>query len=136
MLANALDGSGGHGASTAYLEAFRIITRVGVSDKSFIVKLAAAGCLKTFASIGGPGLGISELESSIAYCLKVLLAFVFYQIKNFFHYWTSILIICLIFETCQFPIYWCLILLLLLLLCTVRPLRIQFLLSGMLSQKP
>ncbi|KAH7658270.1 Armadillo-like helical-containing protein [Dioscorea alata] len=72
MLANALDGSGGNGASTAYLEAFRIIMRVGVSDKSFIVKLAAAGCLKTFASIGGPGLGISELESSIAYCLKAL----------------------------------------------------------------
>ncbi|KAJ0962918.1 hypothetical protein J5N97_028040 [Dioscorea zingiberensis] len=72
MLANALDGSGGNGASTAYLEAFRIIMRVGVSDKSFIVKLAAAGCLRTFASIGGPGLGITELESSISYCLKAL----------------------------------------------------------------
>ncbi|OAY83386.1 HEAT repeat-containing protein 5A [Ananas comosus] len=65
-------GSGGSGAFAAYSEAFRIIVRVGVSDKSFIVRLAAARCLKTFASIGGPGLGITELENSIYCCVKGL----------------------------------------------------------------
>ena len=73
MLENALEGSGSSGASTAYAEAFRIIMRVGVSDKSFIVRQAAARCLKMFASIGGPGLGITELENSIAHCVKVFL---------------------------------------------------------------
>ncbi|XP_038985409.1 protein SWEETIE isoform X2 [Phoenix dactylifera] len=72
MLENALEGSGGSGASTAYSEAFRIIMRVGVNDKSLIVRLAAARCLKTFASIGGPGLGITELENSIIHCVKAL----------------------------------------------------------------
>ncbi|KAG1327093.1 putative HEAT repeat-containing protein [Cocos nucifera] len=72
MLENALEGSGGSGASTAYSEAFRIIMRVGVNDKALIVRLAAARCLKTFASIGGPGLGITELENSIIHCFKAL----------------------------------------------------------------
>ncbi|PIA63576.1 hypothetical protein AQUCO_00201132v1 [Aquilegia coerulea] len=72
MLQNALEGSGGSGASAAYAEAFRLIMRVGVGDKSFIIRLAAARCLKTFASIGGPGLGVSELENSSTYCVKAL----------------------------------------------------------------
>ncbi|KAL5722179.1 hypothetical protein ACHQM5_005729 [Ranunculus cassubicifolius] len=72
MLQNALEGSGGTGAFAAYAEAFRLIMRVGVGDKSFIIRIAAARCLKTFASIGGPGLGISELENSSAYCVKAL----------------------------------------------------------------
>lgn len=71
MLGNALEGCGGSGPSTAYSEAYRMVMRVGVSDKSFIVRMAAARCLKAFASIGGPGLGITELENSILYCLKV-----------------------------------------------------------------
>lgn len=66
-----MDGSGGTGSPAAYSEAFRIIMRVGVSDKSSIVRLAAARCLKTFGSIGGPGLGSTELENSIAHCVKV-----------------------------------------------------------------
>ncbi|WOK94226.1 HEAT repeat-containing protein 5B isoform X6 [Canna indica] len=70
MLENALEGCGGSGPSVAYSEAYRIIMRVGVSDKSFIVRLAAARCLKTFANIGGPG--ISEFENSILFCLKAL----------------------------------------------------------------
>lgn len=72
MLENALEGSGSSGASVAYSEAFRIIMRVGVNDKALIVRLAAARCLKTFASIGGPGLGFTELENSIIHCVKVL----------------------------------------------------------------
>ncbi|KAJ8637016.1 hypothetical protein MRB53_011283 [Persea americana] len=72
MLQNALDGSGGIGASGAYSEAFRIVMRLGVGDKSFIVRIAAARCLKTFATIGGPGLGVVELESSATYCVKAL----------------------------------------------------------------
>ncbi|KAJ6840795.1 HEAT repeat-containing protein 5B [Iris pallida] len=72
MLENALEGSAGSGSSTAYSEAFRIIMRLGVSDKSFIVRLAAARCLKTFASTGGPGLGFTELENSIFHCTKAL----------------------------------------------------------------
>ncbi|XP_009403181.3 protein SWEETIE isoform X2 [Musa acuminata AAA Group] len=72
MLGNALEGCGGSGPSTAYSEAYRMVMRVGVSDKSFIVRMAAARCLKAFASIGGPGLGITELENSILYCLKAL----------------------------------------------------------------
>ncbi|XP_042482269.1 protein SWEETIE [Macadamia integrifolia] len=72
MLQNALEGSGGSAASAAYTEAFRLIMRVGVGDKSFIVRMAAARCLKTFASIGGPGLGVSELDNSASYCVKAL----------------------------------------------------------------
>lgn len=74
MLENALGGSGGSGASAAYSESFRIIMRVGASDKSPIVRIAAARCLKTLGSIGGPGLGITELENSIVHCVKVYLS--------------------------------------------------------------
>ncbi|XP_043715583.1 protein SWEETIE [Telopea speciosissima] len=72
MLQNALEGSGGSAASAAYTEAFRLIMRIGVGDKSLIVRMAAARCLKTFASIGGPGLGVSELDNSASYCVKAL----------------------------------------------------------------
>ncbi|XP_042445912.1 protein SWEETIE isoform X2 [Zingiber officinale] len=72
MLDNALEGCGGSGPFTAYSEAHRIVMRVGVTDKSFIVRLAAARCLKTFANIDSPGLGPAELEGSIVYCLKAL----------------------------------------------------------------
>ncbi|KAG9458284.1 hypothetical protein H6P81_002792 [Aristolochia fimbriata] len=72
MLQNALQGSDGSGALTAYSEALRIIMRVGVADKSFFVRLAAARCLKTFANIGGPGLGVGELENCAAHCVKAL----------------------------------------------------------------
>lgn len=71
MLQNALEGSGGSAASSAYTEAFRIIMRTGIGDKSFNVRIAAARCLKAFANIGGPGLGVGELESSSSYCVKV-----------------------------------------------------------------
>ncbi|KAF8399147.1 hypothetical protein HHK36_015012 [Tetracentron sinense] len=72
MLQNALEGSGGAAFSAAYTEAFRLITRIAVGDKSFIIRIAAARCLKTFASIGGPGLGIAELDNSASYCVKAL----------------------------------------------------------------
>lgn len=71
MLGNAIEGCGGNGASAAYTEAFRIVVRIGVSDKSSFVRLAAAKCLKSLASVGGPGLGIAELESSASFCVKV-----------------------------------------------------------------
>lgn len=71
LLENALEGSGGGGAAAAYQEAFRIIMR-GVSDKSFIVRAAAARCLKAFANIGGPALGMADFDSSMSYCVKVL----------------------------------------------------------------
>ncbi|KAL5981901.1 hypothetical protein ACLOJK_015968 [Asimina triloba] len=72
MLQNALEGSEGSGAFAAYSEAFRIIMRVGVGDKSSNVRIVAARCLKTFANIGGPGLGAPELENSASYCVKAL----------------------------------------------------------------
>uniref|UniRef100_A0A0E0LC01 HEAT repeat-containing protein 5B n=1 Tax=Oryza punctata TaxID=4537 RepID=A0A0E0LC01_ORYPU len=72
LLENALEGSGGGGSGAAYLEAFRIIMRGGVSDKSFIVRVAAARCLKAFASIGGPGLGMAEIDTSMTCCVKGL----------------------------------------------------------------
>ncbi|GMH27186.1 hypothetical protein Nepgr_029029 [Nepenthes gracilis] len=72
MLQNALEGSGGAAVSAAYMEAFRLILRLGVGDKSFIVRIAAARCLKAFANIGGPGLGVAELENSASSCVKVL----------------------------------------------------------------
>ncbi|KAK3425934.1 hypothetical protein EUGRSUZ_F02484 [Eucalyptus grandis] len=72
MLQNALEGSGGCAAFAAYTEAFRIITRFAVGDKSFVVRIAAARCLKAFANIGGPGLGVGELDSSASYCVKAL----------------------------------------------------------------
>lgn len=75
MLQNALEGSGGSGAFNAYTEAFRVITRVGVSDKSFVVRIAAARCLKAFATIGGPGLGAGELDTAASLCVKVCLSF-------------------------------------------------------------
>ncbi|RLM55986.1 HEAT repeat-containing protein 5B isoform X5 [Panicum miliaceum] len=72
LLENALEGSGGGGGAAAYQEAFRIIMRGGVSDKSFIVRVAAARCLKAFANIGGPGLGMAEFDNSMFYCVKGL----------------------------------------------------------------
>ncbi|KAG4926167.1 hypothetical protein JHK87_051707 [Glycine soja] len=72
MLRNALEGSGGSAASTAYSEAFRLIMRSATGDKSFAVRIAAARCLKAFASIGGPGLGVAELDNSASYCVKAL----------------------------------------------------------------
>ncbi|KAK4393625.1 protein SWEETIE [Sesamum angolense] len=71
MLRNALDGSEGSASSAAYVEAFRIIMRTGVGDKSLSVRIAAARCLKAFANIGGPSLGIGELENCLSYCVKV-----------------------------------------------------------------
>lgn len=70
MLQNALEGSGGSAASLAYTESFRLIMRFAVGDKSSIVRIAAARCLKAFATIGGPGLGVGELENSASYCVK------------------------------------------------------------------
>ncbi|KAK3132983.1 hypothetical protein QOZ80_6AG0530430 [Eleusine coracana subsp. coracana] len=72
LLENALEGSGGGGGAAAYLEAFRIIMRGGVQDKSFIVRVAAARCLKAFANIGGPGLGMTDLDTSMTSCVKGL----------------------------------------------------------------
>lgn len=71
MLRNALEGSSGNAALSAYTEAYRIIMRLAVGDKSFIVRIAAARCLKAFANIGGPGLGVGELDNSASYCVKV-----------------------------------------------------------------
>lgn len=71
MLRNALEGSGGSANSAAYTEAFRAITRIGVVDKSFSVRIAAARCLKAFANIGGPGIGLGELENCLSLCVKV-----------------------------------------------------------------
>ncbi|KAK3035229.1 hypothetical protein RJ639_033863 [Escallonia herrerae] len=72
MLRNALEGSSGNAAFSAYTEAFRVIMRLAVGDKSFIVRIAAARCLKAFADIGGPGLGVGELDNSAAFCVKAL----------------------------------------------------------------
>ncbi|KAL0343338.1 UNVERIFIED_CONTAM: protein SWEETIE [Sesamum angustifolium] len=72
MLRNALDGSEGSASSAAYVEAFRIIMRTGVGDKSLSVRIAAARCLKAFANIGGPSLGIGELENCLSYYVKAL----------------------------------------------------------------
>ncbi|KAM7524202.1 hypothetical protein LguiA_014104 [Lonicera macranthoides] len=72
MLRNALEGSGGNAALSAYAEAYRIIMRLAVGDKSFIVRIAAARCLKAFANIGGPGLGVGELDNSASFCVKAL----------------------------------------------------------------
>ncbi|KAK2986819.1 hypothetical protein RJ640_011044 [Escallonia rubra] len=72
MLRNALEGSGGNAAFSAYTEAFRVIMRLAVGDKSFIVRIAAARCLKAFADIGGPGLGVGELDNSASFCVKAL----------------------------------------------------------------
>lgn len=83
MLRNALEGSGGNAASSAYMEAFRVITRIGVGDKYFTVRIAAARCLKAFADVGGPGLGNGELENCLAYCVKVLTFVSFFTYASF-----------------------------------------------------
>ncbi|XVF20554.1 hypothetical protein REPUB_Repub12eG0010500 [Reevesia pubescens] len=72
MLQNALEGSGGSAAASAYTEAFRLITRFSIGDKAFFVRIAAARCLKAFADIGGPGLGVGELDSLASNCVKAL----------------------------------------------------------------
>ncbi|MCD7456258.1 hypothetical protein HAX54_031039 [Datura stramonium] len=72
MLQNALEGCGGSAAASAYTDAFRIIMRTGIMDKSSIVRVAAARCLKAFASIGGPGLGVGELDNASSSCVKAL----------------------------------------------------------------
>ncbi|XWS30691.1 hypothetical protein CRYUN_Cryun23aG0008700 [Craigia yunnanensis] len=70
MLQNALEGSGGSAAASAYTEAFRLIARFAIGDKAFVVRIAAARCLKAFANIGGPGLGVGELDSLASNCIK------------------------------------------------------------------
>uniref|UniRef100_A0A1J3HBB6 HEAT repeat-containing protein 5B n=1 Tax=Noccaea caerulescens TaxID=107243 RepID=A0A1J3HBB6_NOCCA len=70
LLHNALEGCGGTAAATAYSEAYRLITRFSTLDKSFVVRIAAARCLKAFSNIGGPGLGTSEFDTLASYCLK------------------------------------------------------------------
>ncbi|KAJ4884026.1 HEAT repeat-containing protein [Raphanus sativus] len=70
LLHNALDGCGGTAAATAYSEAYRLITRFSTLDKSFVVRIAAARCMKAFSNIGGPGLGTSEFDTLASYCLK------------------------------------------------------------------
>ncbi|KAJ4707111.1 HEAT repeat-containing protein 5B-like [Melia azedarach] len=72
LLQNALEGSGGGGAASAYSEAFRLIMRFAIADRSFVVRIAAARCLKAFAHIGGPGLGVGELDNSATHCVKAL----------------------------------------------------------------
>lgn len=72
LLQDALEGSGGGGPTPAYVEAVRIIFKVGVSDKSSVVRTAAAGCLRAVAMTGGPGVGSGGLEACINLCLKVL----------------------------------------------------------------
>lgn len=72
LLQNALEGSGGGGAASAYSEAFRLIMRFAIADRSFVVRIAAARCLKAFAHIGGPGLGVGELDNSATHCVKAV----------------------------------------------------------------
>lgn len=67
-----MEGSGGGGPSGAYVEAIRMIFKVGLHDKSAAVRAAAAGCLRAVAMTGGPGVGSGGLESCINLCLKVL----------------------------------------------------------------
>ncbi|GFY86802.1 HEAT repeat-containing protein [Actinidia rufa] len=64
--------SGGSASSSEYTEAFRIIMRLAAGDKSFLVRIAAARCLKAFANIGGSGLGVAEFDNSVSYCVKVM----------------------------------------------------------------
>ncbi|KFK41114.1 hypothetical protein AALP_AA2G087800 [Arabis alpina] len=70
LLHNALEGCGGTAAATAYSEAYRLITKFSTLDKSFVVRIAAARCLKAFSNIGGPGLGTSEFDTLASYCIK------------------------------------------------------------------
>ncbi|KAI8543169.1 hypothetical protein RHMOL_Rhmol08G0196700 [Rhododendron molle] len=71
MLHNALEGCGGGVASLAYTKAFYLIMRLAVRDKSFTVRIVAGRCLKAFANIGGPGLGVAELDNSASYYVKL-----------------------------------------------------------------
>lgn len=71
MLHHALEGSGGCAAFPAYNESFRLITRLAIGDKSSVVRIAAARCLKAFANIGGPGLGVNDFDLIASYCVKV-----------------------------------------------------------------
>ncbi|XP_024037767.1 protein SWEETIE isoform X2 [Citrus clementina] len=72
LLQNALEGSGGSAAASAYSEAFRLIMRFAIVDKSFVVRIAGARCLKAFAHIGGPCLGVGELDNSATHCVKAI----------------------------------------------------------------
>lgn len=74
MLRNALEGCGGGASASAYNEAFRLLSKFAVGDKSYVVRIAAARCLKAFADIGGPGLGASELESMFSSFVKVCIS--------------------------------------------------------------
>lgn len=71
LLQDALEGSGGGGPFAAYVEAIRMIFKVGLNDKSAAVRAAAAGCLRAVAMTGGPGVGSGGLEPCINLCLKV-----------------------------------------------------------------
>ena len=66
-----MEGSGGGGPFAAYVEAIRMIFKVGLNDKSAAVRAAAAGCLRAVAMTGGPGVGSGGLEACINLCLKV-----------------------------------------------------------------
>ncbi|CAN1241008.1 Protein SWEETIE [Linum perenne] len=68
MLQKALEGSGGSAMSSAYTEAYRIITRIGVVDKSTIVRIAAARCLKALED------PVSSVRDAFADALGFLLA--------------------------------------------------------------
>lgn len=72
LLQDALEGSGGGGPTAAYVEAIRMIFKVGLNDKSATVRTAAAGCLRAVALTGGPGVASGGLEACINLCLKVL----------------------------------------------------------------
>ena len=86
MLQNALEGSGGSAAASAYTEAFRLITRFAIGDKAFVVRIAAARCLKAFANIGGPGLGVGELDSLASNCIKAGVLLCHLLLVAFFSY--------------------------------------------------
>lgn len=67
-----MEGSGGGGPTAAYVEAIRMIFKVGLNDKSAAVRTAAAGCLRAVGLTGGPGVASGGLEACINLCLKVL----------------------------------------------------------------
>ncbi|MCO5556473.1 hypothetical protein L7F22_010022 [Adiantum nelumboides] len=72
LLQDALEGFGGAGSLPAYSEALRVVLRIGATDKSALVKAAAASCLHAFALSGAPGIGAGGLESCCALCVKAL----------------------------------------------------------------
>ncbi|KAI5062512.1 hypothetical protein GOP47_0023051 [Adiantum capillus-veneris] len=72
LLQDALRGLGGGGSLSAYAEALRVVLRTGATDKSALVKTAAAACLHAFALSGAPGIGVGGLESCCALCVKAL----------------------------------------------------------------